>query len=247
MSDHWEQYPRVIGENLTFVMYDHGIHTELEQLPLRYCARFDVTLKVPDERGLPQADELGWLNEVEDELALALTVAQAVLVGRTTANGHRVIFFYTTKSESAARLCAQNVAVRHGYQIKLTYELDSSYSHYWNELFPTDDDWRVIQDLSVENSLWQAGDLLTQPREIEHWAYFHTTAARWQFVEQVRAQFDQVDFSETPNCEMGAFTAKLTHTGLPDHRSIGNFTRLLNRAAKESGGHYDGWETLVCR
>lgn len=247
MSDHWETFPCTIGDHAAFITYDHGIRTELGALPFQNCAGFEITLKNPDDRGLPHGDEFSWLNEVEDRISSGLTEARAVSVGRITTNGRRRILYYTTHDEATSMAIAREAASSYGYVIELAHALDLERSHYWNELFPTDDDWQVIQDMRVEDSLRKEGDPLTMPREVEHWAYFHTAADRQRFVEAVTGQFDAIELYETTDSSRGIFTAKLAHTSLPDYRSMNKFTMFLNRAAKESGGDYDGWETLLCK
>ena len=247
MSNHWETFPCTIGEHAAFITYDHGVRTELEALPFQNVARFEVALKQPDERGLPHGDEFAWLNELEDKIAEELTEAKAISVGRVTTNGRRYIFYYTTQDQATSEAIARRLAASHGYEVAVLHTVDLERSHYWNQLFPTDDDWQVIQDMRVEDSLRDNGDPLTDPRQVEHWAYFHTDADRQRFIEAVKDQFDAIELYETPDCERGAFTAKLAHTSLPDHRSINKFTMLLNRSAKQAGGDYDGWETSVCR
>lgn len=247
MSDHWETFPCTMGDNVAFITYDHGIRTELDGLPFANCARFDISLKNPNDKKLPQGDEFSWLNDVEDQLTKGLTEEKSVSVGRVTTNGRRYIHYYTSQDETTAEAVARNVATSNGYTISLTFSLDPEHSHYWNELFPTDNDWQVIQDMRVEYSLRKEGDPLTSPREVEHWAYFHNSSDRERFVDAVTHQFAAVELYETPDNDRGIYTAKLAHTSLPDHRSINKFTMLLNRAAKDAGGDYDGWETSVCR
>ncbi len=247
MSDHWETFPCTIGDHAAFITYDHGIRTELEALPFQNFARFEVTLKDPDDRGLPHGDEFSWLNDLEDQISNGLTESRAISVGRITTNGRRYLIYYTAHDQATSEAVAREVASSHGYEVKVLHANDLERSHYRNELFPTDDDWQVIQDMRVEDSLRKEGDPLTSRREVEHWAYFHKEADRKSFVEAVNDQFDAIEMYETPDSERGTFTAKLAHTSLPDYRSMNKFTMLLNRAAKESGGDYDGWETSVCR
>jgi hypothetical protein len=247
MSDHWETFPCAMGDHVAFISYDHGIRRELEKLPFPYFARYEVTIKNPDDRGLPVGDEFSRLNEFEDQLAREISEAQGVQVGRITTNGRRYFHYYTSHDEASAALISQRMAANHDYVASLSHSLDLDRSHYWNELFPTSDDWQVIQDMRVEESLRKEGDPLVEPREIEHWAYFKTEAERERFVASVQERFTAVELYESPESDRGVFTAKLRHTGLPDYRSMNKFTLLLSRAAQENGGDYDGWETQVCR
>jgi hypothetical protein len=91
------------------------------------------------------------------------------------------------------------------------------------------------------------GDSLQTPRPIEHWAYFKTEPQRAAFVASVKDAFEGIDLYETSDVKGGRFTAKLSHVGLPDYRSMNKTTLQLSRAARKNGGKYDGWETQVCK
>lgn len=246
MSDHWETFPCMLSNHQAFITYDHGIRSELEGLPFANCARFEIMLKNPDDRGLPHGEEFSWLNNIEDHLSKCFTEA-AVSVGRITTNGRRYVFFYTSHDEAKTLAIALETAGIHGYMISLEQSHDLERSRYWNELFPTDDDWQVIQDMRLEDSLVNAGDSLIHPRKIEHWAYFHNTVDRQQFADAVADHFTDIELYEAPDSGRGSFVAKLSHNNLPDYRSMNKYTILLGRQAKNSGGDYDGWEALVCK
>lgn len=236
-----------MGEHVAWIAYDHGVRPDVEHLPFAYCARFAVALKQPDHHGLPSGDEFAQLNSIEDQLVANIPEQTGIQLGRVTTNGKRYFTFLTSLDEAAVESIADKVAARSGYEILLAYEADPERRCYWNELFPTEDDWQVIQDMRVEESLRKEGDPLTTPRPIEHWAYFETPADRERFVALIREKFDDIELYETPDSDRGVYTARLTHTGLPDYRSMNSFTILLNRSAGESGGDYDGWETEVCK
>lgn len=247
MSDHWEIFPCTMGDHEAFITYDHGIRTEIESLPFANCARYEVTLRDPDDRGLPRGEEFDALNKVEDRISDGLGPDSCVSVGRVTTNGRRYLYFYTMLEEPAADRVGQTAAAECGFDISLLHRHDPEKNGYWKELFPTADDWQVIQDMRVEDSLRKAGDTLEKPRPITHWAYFPHAADRQKFLDAVGDGFESIDLYETPDCDRGIHTARLTHSGLPDHRSMNATTSLLNREATRAGGDYDGWETGVVK
>lgn len=247
MSDHWEQFPCTIGDHSAFIAYDHGVRAGLELLSFEFFARFNVALLDPDDRGLPHGDEFLHLNAVEDFLSDQFQPSDGLQVGRVTTNGYRYFCFYTSLSAPACMALAKTAGSLHGHRIELFHELDPQRSHYWNDLFPTDDDWQVVLDLRVQNALVKEGDSLQTPRPIEHWAYFKTEPQRAAFIASVKDLIESIDLYETPDAKGGPFTAKLSHVGLPDYRSMNRTTLQLSRAARENGGKYDGWETQVCK
>ena len=59
----------------------------------------------------------------------------------------------------ARHTVAQRAEKLHGHKIAFLHEQDLGRSHYWNELFPTDDDWQVIQDLRVQELMVRLGQI----------------------------------------------------------------------------------------
>jgi hypothetical protein len=244
MSDHWEMFACTVGEHPAFITYDHGVSTALDTLPPN-AARFDVTLLAPDDRGLPAGDEFAQLNSVESLLEARFGDA-GQCVGRVTTDGHRYYLFYTRLDEAQCAAFARDAGVLHGHAIDVLHAPDPERAHYRDELFPTPDDWQVMQDMKTERALREAGDPLDTPRPIEHWAYFPDGAARDAFVAAVGAGFSAVEPFEAEGGD-DRFGVKLSHVGLPDYHSINATTLRLARAAREVDGSYDGWETEVCR
>ena len=247
MSDHWETFPCQMGEHPAWISYNHGIRKELDSLSFANCARFGIPLAQPDDKGLPVGDEFARLNAVEDRLVEEIPETAGVQIGRVTTNGKRFFFFFTSFDEATIANIAEKLASLHKYKISYAHEPDPEKSCYWNDLFPTDNDWQVIQDIRVQDALKNDGDSLTTPRPIEHWAYFKSEADRERFVSLVVSRFEAYELYETPDSNRGVYTAKLKHTSLPDYRSMNSTTIFLNNTARECGGDYDGWETEVCQ
>jgi hypothetical protein len=89
------------------------------------------------------------------------------------------------------------------------------------------------------------GDARTIVREIDHWAYFPTPESRASFVEAgIRAGFRLRGTSE-PTGPWQGFGAQLYHRDVPIDEAMEQVTLLLYDLAEESGGDYDGWETLI--
>jgi hypothetical protein len=247
MSDHWEMFACRMGERVAFISYDHGAGEELAALPFPYFAGFKVALREADARGLPTGEEFAQLNAIEDLLDARIRGERGLRVGRITTDGHRYFHFYTALDEAACAALARLAAQLHGHVVHLSFEPDPARVRYWDELYPTDDDWQVVQDMRLEQALRDEGDTLRTPRAIVHWAYFPSASARAAFLADVRDGFDDVQLDETAQASDDHFGVRLTHTGRPDYESMNATTLRLCRAARAAGGHYDGWETPVCR
>jgi hypothetical protein len=133
----------------------------------------------------------------------------------------------------------------HGYEILFLHEPDPDKRTYWDELFPTDADWRVILDMRIEQALRDAGDSLEQPRPITHFAYFKSIETRKRFIDVIGSRFEQVRPFDSESTRADRFGVELIQTGQPDYRSMNRFTVPLLREATKYDGSYDGWEAEV--
>lgn len=109
-----------------------------------------------------------------------------------------------------------------------------------------DDDLGQLEgDRLTVATLAQRGDPLTKPRQVDHWAYFPTAAARDRFVEEVIplgfTTSDADSVGQAPN----PFCACVSRVDPVDLESIHRVVMTLFRAAKRHAGDYDGWECPV--
>lgn len=244
MSESWEIYPCSMGERIAFISFDYGIHEQLKTLNLANAAGFRVALQQQDDRGMPIDAEFARLDAIEDALVAAMPGAVAVQVGRVTTDGFRYFHFYTSLDEAAVELINAQLSRQFSVEICLLHEHDPEHKVYWEELYPTTDDWRVIEDRRVQDALKKAGDDLQQPRPVQHWAYFKSAQQRDRFIAELGTPFERVKPYTADN---GEFAVTLFHHGLPDFYSMNPHTLHLDRLARQLDGSYDGWETQVCR
>jgi hypothetical protein len=241
MSELWETYACTMGDHQAWIVYDHGIRETIASLPYQNIAKFRVTLRNPDERGLPRGDEFAALNAIEDDLVDIVGRQPGVFVGRITVKGSRHLFFYTNADSDHISEIADDIERRHEREISTATRPDPQKESYWNELFPTDADWQVVLDLKTEDALRRAGDKLERPRKVRHYAYFTSDADRARFVALIGVLFDATRYLEATD----SFGVEFEHVCCPDHASMNSFTVRLRREAKQCGGEYDGWETLI--
>jgi len=245
MTDAWQGYPCRIGSHPGFVTYNHSAAQRLAQLPFPFFAGFRVAFDAPEEDGFPPTSEHERLRELEVFLASRFSPDDALMVGRTTTNGERYFQFYTRLARAACKAIADRAWDLTGYEVAIAHEEDPARTTYWKELYPDEDGWQAIRDRSLERALQDAGDPLTEAREILHWAWFGSADARAAFLAAVAPLADLVAESEIPEGRF-RFSAKLRHHGLPDSVSVHRVTLGLSRAARANGGEYDGWEAQVC-
>ena len=95
--------------------------------------------------------------------------------------------------------------------------------------------------------LQEAGDPLSQPRPIEHWAYFKSTKARSVFQDSLkRYSFEPIGYDTLAQSPMpyGIHFVRQDSIHTP---YIHDLTWGLTQLAEGLGGAYDGWETIVVK
>jgi hypothetical protein len=106
---------------------------------------------------------------------------------------------------------------------------------------PTDRNKLVLELLARQ------GDALTHVREIDHFAFFPTTALRTQFIDKCLAAGFKLRGTSEPDKPDTSFGANLFHADAPNKETIGKVTSLLTGLAQQCGGEYDGWEMQLVK
>jgi hypothetical protein len=206
-----------------------------------------LTYKAPHPNGLPTRDEFEPVSAIEDRIGNFAKQAEDWYVGRVTVAGQRLFYVYTNQSEKDWSDFLATLADDTGYEICLEYKDDPKHSGYHNDIYPTADDWQVINDLHVIENLESHGDDGSESRKVDHWVYFKDKASSIDFV--VWAESDR--FTEDPQysheTDDGKYCVRLFHHGTLRIDDISNHTVALRRKAAEFGGDYDGWETPILK
>ncbi len=244
MSDHWEFFPCQMGENRAFIFYDHGIRNRINQLDLPVSARISVPFRSPREDGLPTDEEYDALTALEDELAQEFVKLGGVYVGRVSVDGGRYFYAYVDANAAQIDALAAKLTVTTGYPAKATVSDDPEKSTYWNTLYPTKDDWRLIQDLKVIEKLQEEGDPLETARKVDHLAYFDDARGADKFKAWLEDEGFDIDWVSKPEDDdlMGI---SFSHACRPVLGDVTHHTHKLFNKAEELGGHYNGWGTTV--
>ncbi len=246
MLDIWYTFPATMGEDQAWITYNHGYAEAAEVDSLQHVLRIKLPFKNPDEYGMPTNVEFPQLSTVDETLDKLFSAAGGVYVGRVTVGGHRFFYFYINIPEEKAAEIVENVSVRTSYQLQYIYTLDIEKNFYWNELYPTDDDWQVIQDLKVLDALSQDNDINEREREVIHWAYLPSESICNEFTAWVKSENYTVHFSGKEE-NSSEYVTKYSHVSIMNLGDITGHTIKSNRKAIELGGQYDGRETSVER
>ena len=242
MEEHWETYPCAMDEGQAFVLVNVGIGEILESSVPQTLLRTRLYFNEPNEAGLPQQHEYEMVDQLEDELNAFVDENGDHFVGRITVGGERLCFIYVNDDDKYPSKLKE-LSDQYDFSMDSAVRDDEGHQMYWDFLYPSTVDWRVIGDIKVVDALMQHNDDPSQPRLVEHWAYFVEKPAAEQFAKWAvdnKFQFDKpIEFDE------GEHSVRLTHTGTMDLSDLCSYTIPLAEKAEELGGRYDGWETMI--
>lgn len=245
MSDDWHFYPCTMGTDRAFIFFDYGIRESIDLAP-KQLAVLRLKYKTPNENGLPTNAEFPPVSTIEDRLVPFSEKHGGYFVGRITVQGHRYFYVYLN-DVSPLEGFAGEISADFDYQIEFSMRDDAKHEGYWNELFPTDDDWQVIMDLQVLENLEKHGDDGSTLRIVEHWSYFSDEHSANAFVQWAVADRFTYQPQYSGSEDDGRRCIRLSHTGTLNLDDITSHTIALRRKASELGGEYDGWEVPVVK
>lgn len=240
----WDVYTCAMDGRLATVVFRDGLEPRLEAAGLVAVAIVSLRMTHPTAKGMPGEVEIAALEALEDDLQRTAEQAGGIYVGRTTTNGERDFFIYT--SASAADVAAQcgGLSDRHGYPLVSLVQPDPARAVYRDHICPSPVSRQQMNDMRVIDALRREGDRLDKPRQIAHWAYFEAAADAARFAAAVSAQGFYIDQCAPPPGRT-AITVAFSRIDCPDPSAFIATTTALWRLAGACGGTYDGWETSV--
>lgn len=244
MSDHWEFYPCTMGEHQAFISIDIGISDQLSKHSPAKLLKVLLVYKAPSDNGLPTNEEFEPVSAIEDQIQDYADSRGDLYVGRITVAGQRHFFVYVQNWSGYAEKLAE-IGRNHGYDLKQAEIEDHGHSQYWDYLWPTDSDWRIISDMKVIQALENAGDDHSIPRPVDHWVYFDNLEAAVGFKDWA-VEFGLEEVCSVQAVEKGHLV-RLKHVGTIELNALSRITLALTHKAIGAGGDYDGWETQVMR
>jgi len=234
-----------MGDRYAFIYYDDGVAETINQVAPARLLRLRLNFKNPQDNGFPSSEEHPVLNALEDELQDLAREHDALLVGQFSFAGARQFHVYTGDSQEAWSPRLQALGQRHGYDLEFSVKADENREGYWKDLYPTEEDRHMIEDLRVIAGLREEGDNMDARRRVDHWAYFSSDAAAEGFCRWARESGYRLEASGKDEDER--YRVRIFHEGSMHWQDITYHTISVRRKAVELGGDYDGWETEVCK
>jgi hypothetical protein len=245
MSDNWGHFFAQIGDHRASFVFDDGISSEINDLPDMLSVWIKLPLHEWNEQGLTTDDEAVRLGNLEDRIEEALKVSGGMLLGRVTYNRNRHVMALSRDGLIATSL--QSIARRAGYEGEISVDEDPQRDIYWRDLYPTDEDRQVMNDMALLNRLAENGDQTEQLREVEHWTYFTGRKSAKAFAKWAKsAKYTGVAVEKDPD-DGTAFVVKTRHIGAMWLNEVTSHTLAHHRKALEFAGRYDGWQTFIVK
>lgn len=244
MSDEWIFYQCQMEEHAASVFYDHGIRDQIDEIAPPNFLWIEILMNNARDDGLSSAEEADLLYAFEDDLEAVVNAANSLWVGRVTVNGRRFFHVFTADGTEEWSPRIAELAARHGYKASCSVNPDTERAAYWRDLFPTEDDWQVITDMRLLDTLRENGDDGTTVRQVDHWAYFDAREAADEYAIWLSSQGYEVN-EAGPDDE--GYRVQFKHETAVCLNEITTHTISLRRKADELNGRYDGWETFVCK
>lgn len=108
------------------------------------------------------------LSTFEDAVGAVVSRAGGVQVAPITTGGRRYSDYYIGVERETLLPLLNEVLEPFRYEYKLAFTPDPEKKGYWEEIYPTVDDWRVIRDLAVLEALAGHGDDPDVERSVTH-------------------------------------------------------------------------------
>jgi regulator of ribonuclease activity B/uncharacterized protein DUF695 len=234
----WASFPGTIDDRPAVWLVDLGAvdAAPVDHLPVRV----DVTAwYAPDvETGLPQSDQLPYLDAVGEALTTTAQAAGGAMVGRVSSNGA------TRFTAHLPGRPTRPPAFPPGgpRPPELVTELDPLWAYVRDALTPDERQQAMVEDLAVVLALREQGDDLTTSRPIEFVAIFPVE-------EQARAAGRELNaaghaVSVDPDDE-GGYVLTATTTANVVVPRLHELTWSVADTVHRHGGNYDGWSCPV--
>jgi hypothetical protein len=248
MQEYWEAYMKPMEGHPSMVSFNAGVSDSVPDDEYRYVGFVKLPLQSPTAQGLispAEEDEIGF---IEDRLEMeSLRYRVGKYIGRIVTQGS-VNFIYCLKLDFEWGDVA-NAAMKHfdAYTFESGSRVDTEWEVYQKLLFPSANEWQIIQNHRTCDQLKEAGDNLRLPRAIEHKSYFDLPQKRDSFARQIETEGFKVQKEIEPSEETPLYGLQFYRIDTPYYYDIDALTLAIIDQSEHFGGQYDGWETSLVK
>lgn len=245
MTENWRSYCCRVNDSLASIFVDLGLRDHVPISAKPWLLWVWIYFQSPRADGLSDAKESPVLFKIEDALSSELSRAcRTTLAGRITTEGRREFYFYGETRNGFGEAVATALKHFEGYKSDFGEQEDSLWEQYLNVLYPGAEDIEKIKNRDLLDVLEGKGDVLSAAREVQHWMYFNSKAARASFEKAVvDAGFRVVSQSQVEGDR--PFGISVIRKQSVEQDLIDATVLELLRLTQQFQGEYDGWETPV--
>jgi hypothetical protein len=245
MTDNWKPYLCNVNGKLASILVNLGLRDLVPITSKPWLLWVWIYFQSPRADGLSDGNEAPTLYAIEDALSPRLSHAcQAIPCGRITTEGRREFYFYGASKDGFHKAVREALRAFKGYKFELGEQENPSWSQYLNVLYPSAEDLGRIANMDLLDELEKRGDVLTVPREVQHWMSFRSEESRALFREAAAGTGYGI-VGETHSDGEFPFGISVTLTQPIEQKLIDQTVIELLRLCRNFNGAYEGWETQV--
>ena len=245
MTDNWKPYLCNVNGKQASILVNLGLRESVPIPSKPWLLWVWVYFQSPRPDGLSASKESPTLYKIEDALTPSVArECQAILSGRITTEGRREFYFYGETKDGFRKAVREALKNFGGYKFDVGEQQDSSWNQYLNVLYPSVEDLERIANMDLLDELVKRGDVLTVPREVQHWMSFRSEQSRALF----RAAATGAGYGIVGDIERDGefpFGISITRKQSIEQNVIDETVVELLRLCSTFNGDYEGWETPV--
>jgi len=248
-EEDWAVYFSPINEDRAgSIIVDLGLKHIAPVASKPFLLTFTIIMNNPAEDGLSSNGETAQLNRIEDGLIEKLVEQDAAIyAGRIKSGGKMVSYFYSEKTSELESAVSQETAKYPDYRFEHEFTVEKDWQSYFERLYPSPFEMRVIQNGRVIENLERHGDKLEKERLVEHWIYFNSEIDRENFLGAIRDRGFEVTGKDLTLLGESPFSLQLSRIDRVDYESVNEYVLYLWGKVQEFNGDYDGWETFIVK
>jgi uncharacterized protein (TIGR01619 family) len=249
MAQDWKSYLCKVNDKVASIAFDVALYADAPMPAKPWLLWVWVYLRSPRPDGLSDGVELESIGAIEDALAASVGSAfEAVEGGRITTDGRREFYFYGAHDKDFGALVREVMGSFHEYRFDLGRRKDAEWDHYFNVLFPSDEEFEKIKNRDVLEVLKSHGDTLIPVRDVRHMIYFRTTDDRKWFAGKANELGYKIlleDEVKQDQAKSFPFVLSICRDQGVTQDEIDNAVIELFRLAQQVSAEYDGWEAQL--
>ena len=243
----WDSYLAQYEGKLGSTLVDLSLKKTAPRKNLRFVLVTGVTFKECSTDGMPNPNEFDKLHLISDSVKKIVEKSgTSRLAGTFTHQCQRLDYYYISDTAKIRGLLTNMYQKRFPlYEPYINLKEDEGWKYYLDFLFPNEITQEYMSNSRVVTKLFEAGDKLDKPRQVDHWIYFDSEVDREMFIQYATKQNFKVERKDKLQHLDLPYLLQISRNDKVNISSISEITIELRKRATMHKGKYDGWETFV--